>query len=305
MIYQHPLAYLLGMEGLALLRAWAGDHDYGKDFVTARLAEVRELVDDPVLSEHPGVLVEPGATRAAYEQWSAGYDDPGNPLFDLDVPLIDSIINGLPVGTAVDTACGTGRLTSRVLERGHRVIGVDSSLDMLRQARRRLPGTAFAVGDLRRLPLPDAAADLILNGLALTHVADLESVFAEAARVLRPGGHLVISDVHHDLVLLGSVVKAAGAGGQPQIAATHRHTTAEFLIASLNAGFQVLGYDEQPRPSGSDGPLPEPNFDVGSWRDWPWTLLGRVPEATRAAWNNPSVVVWHFQRTPDRRSGAE
>src|SRR5438067_580707 len=44
MIYQHPLAYLLGLEGVALLRAWAGDYD--KEFVLTRLAEVRRLIDD-------------------------------------------------------------------------------------------------------------------------------------------------------------------------------------------------------------------------------------------------------------------
>jgi len=39
--------------------------------------------------------------------------------------------------------------------------------------------------------------------------------------------------------------------------------------------------------------LPSP--DVGSWQQWPWTLLDLVPEATRAAWDNPSVIVWHFK----------
>ncbi len=48
MIYQHPLAYLLGLEGIALLRAWAGDFD--KDFVDARLAEVRALLADERLA---------------------------------------------------------------------------------------------------------------------------------------------------------------------------------------------------------------------------------------------------------------
>jgi hypothetical protein len=51
-IYQHPLAYLLGVEKLALLRAWAGDYD--EAFVRARLAEVRRLLDEPALADHPG-----------------------------------------------------------------------------------------------------------------------------------------------------------------------------------------------------------------------------------------------------------
>ncbi len=91
-IYHHPLAYLIGMEGLALLRAWAGDYDYDEQFVTARLAEVRRLLDDERLTGHPGVLVERGATEAAYRQWSASYDKP-NGLFDLDEPLLDEIID--------------------------------------------------------------------------------------------------------------------------------------------------------------------------------------------------------------------
>ena len=74
MIYQHPLAYLLGIEGLALLRAWAGDYD--EAFVTARLAEVRRLLDEPALAERAGVAVPrgdplplvPEASRAAWDQ---------------------------------------------------------------------------------------------------------------------------------------------------------------------------------------------------------------------------------------------
>jgi hypothetical protein len=43
-IYQYPLAYLLGLEGIALLDVWAGDHD--RAFTDARLAEIRKLLDD-------------------------------------------------------------------------------------------------------------------------------------------------------------------------------------------------------------------------------------------------------------------
>src|ERR687886_1632779 len=55
-IYQHPLAYLLGLEGIALLRAFAGEYDTA--FVQARLAEVRRLLDTDALTSHAGVTVD-------------------------------------------------------------------------------------------------------------------------------------------------------------------------------------------------------------------------------------------------------
>ncbi len=56
MIYQDPLAYLLGLQGTALLDGWAGDHDQA--FTEARLAEIRQLLDDARLRDR-GVLALP------------------------------------------------------------------------------------------------------------------------------------------------------------------------------------------------------------------------------------------------------
>jgi len=67
-IYQDPLAYLFGLEGVALLDAWAGDHD--RAFTDARLAEIRRLLDDEKLRGH-GVLAERVSAVTAYEQQSA------------------------------------------------------------------------------------------------------------------------------------------------------------------------------------------------------------------------------------------
>ena len=79
MIYQDPLAYLLGLEGIALLDAWAGDHD--RAFTDARLAEIRRLLDDEELRDR-GVFAERVGTVLAYEQQSAGYDaEAGGGLF--------------------------------------------------------------------------------------------------------------------------------------------------------------------------------------------------------------------------------
>ena len=296
-IYQHPLAYLLTTEGLALLRSWSGDFD--EEFVRARLDEVRRLMANETLASHPGVHVESGATDNAYRQWAPTYDEPGNDLLVADLRMIDEVLAGRPAGTAVDAACGTGRLARRLVAHGHRVLGVDRSPEMVQQARRAVPDVAFAVGDLEALPVGDATVDVLTNALALAHVADLAAVFAEFARVLRPGGVAIVSDAHPELVRFGSVPKAIGPGGQPQQAAAHQHTVADYLRAALAAGFLVRGFYEPGPGEPSDEPpvveLPDVP-DLGEWRDWPWSLLRLVPAAAAAAWNVPSVLVWHLER---------
>jgi SAM-dependent methyltransferase len=294
-IYQHPLAYLLGLEGLALLRGWAGDFD--RAFVLARLAEVRRLVNDPALAEHPGCEVARRDAETGYDAWAPTYDDPSNGLFAVDEPTVDAILDTLPLGDALDAACGTGRFSARLAARGHRVVGIDGSAGMLERARTKVPGADFRVGKLDDLPVPDASVDLVLCALALSHVPDLAPVLAEFARVVRPGGHVVIDDVSHELVYLGSVVKALGP--EPGLVATFRHTPGDYLRAALAAGLQVRRCEEPgfPRTDARTHAAPPPtDLTVGASEEWPWTLLPLVPAAARAAWEIPAVVVWDFER---------
>lgn|SRR2546423_3528125 len=290
MIYQHPLAYLLGLEGIALLRGWAGDFD--KEFVEARLAEVRRLLAADALANHDGVMVERGDTVTGYRRWAATYDEPRNSLFDADEPVMHQIIEGLPPGDALDAACGTGRYAEYLAGRGHRVLGVDSSPEMLARARARVPSGEFVLGDLHELPLPDSSIDLVVSALALAHVPTLAPVMAEFARVLRPGGNLVISDAHHEIVIRGSVPHALGPNNEPGLAPSYRHTPGDFIRAALPVGLQVRRCEEPY----NDLPPPRPDTEltVTGWYEWPWSLLDLVPEASRAAWAVPAVIVWHF-----------
>ena len=293
MIYQDPLAYLLGLEGIALLDAWAGDHD--RAFTDARLAEIRRLLDDEKLRDR-GVSAERVSTVLAYQQQAAGYDaEAGGGLFATDETVVAEYLDGREPGVALDAACGTGRFAEFLARRGHRVIGVDSSPGMLAHARRRVPDGEFHVAELDRLPLPDNCADVIVCALALVHVPRLQPVMTEFARVLRPGGDLVISDVHHELVTRGSVIKARGPGGEPCIAATYRHQLGDYLRAALSLGLQVKRCEE-PTATGTGAPLPVPSTEIGDWQYWPWSLTGYLPSAARAAGGCPSLVIWHFQR---------
>ena len=291
-IYQDPLAYLLGLEGMTLLDAWAGDHD--REFVDARLTEIRRLLDDEKLRGR-GVLAERVSTIIAYQQQAAGYDaEAGGGLFATDEPVVAEYLAGREPGVALDAACGTGRFAEFLAKRGHQVIGVDSSPDMLAHARRRVPDGDFHVGELDRLRLPDDSADVIVCALALVHVPRLQPVLAEFARVLRPGGDLVISDIHHELVTRGSVITARGPAGEPCIVATYRHQLGDYLRAALSLGLQVIRCEE-PTATRTAGPLPVPATDIGDWGDWPWSLMDYLPSAARAAGGRPSLVIWHFR----------
>jgi len=172
------------------------------------------------------------------------------------------------------------------------MIGVDASPDMLDHARKRLPATDFRVGELTRLPVADDSADLVTCGLALTHVPSLDPVFAEFARVLRPGGHVVIADMHPERVLRGAVPPPRDGEGRPVRVPAYRYLIGDYVRAALAAGFQVRRCVE-PVP---DTPAAERATSPGPRDVWPWSLAALVPEATAAADAGITVmVVWHFR----------
>lgn len=278
-----------------MLRAFTGEFD--RDFVEARIAEIRRVLADDALA-NAAVEVDRVDTVTGYRLWSATYDRP-NSAFDIDEPVVKEIVDTLPVGVALDAACGTGRYAEFLAGRGHRAIGVDGSPDMLARAHTRVPQGEFLLGDLHQLPVADAEVDLVVCALALTHIPTLKPVMAEFARVLRPGGHLVISDMHPEQVARGSIPKVRGAGGRPGRLNAYRHLIGDYLRAALPVGLHVRRCEEPRVPTNEPSRLADRTGTfgaVGPWDLWPWCLADMVPEATRAASaGSPALVIWHFQ----------
>ncbi|ORA49673.1 SAM-dependent methyltransferase [Mycolicibacterium celeriflavum] len=119
-----------------------------------------------------------GAEAAAYERGRPSYPP-------------DAINWLLPDGatTVLDLGAGTGKLTTRLVERGLDVVAVDPIPEMLELLSNSLPDTPALLGTAEEIPLPDDSVDAVLVAQAW-HWFDLDRAVKEVARVLRPGGRL-------------------------------------------------------------------------------------------------------------------
>jgi ArsR family transcriptional regulator len=110
----------------------------------------------------------------------------------------------LPPLRVADLGCGEGYLTIEAARWAKEVIAVDRSEVVLRQARslarrRGLSNITWKAGEIERVPLPDASVDVALLSQALHHAADPARAMAEAARIVAPGGTVLVLELRgHD-----------------------------------------------------------------------------------------------------------
>ncbi len=98
-----------------------------------------------------------------------------------------------PGAVLVDVGCGAGLLAPHLAGKGYRHVGADLTASALAQAARH--GVCVTRGDAAALAVRDGAADVVCAGEILEHVVDTGAVVAEACRILRPGGTLVIDTI--------------------------------------------------------------------------------------------------------------
>ncbi|MER7168843.1 methyltransferase domain-containing protein [Micromonospora sp. NPDC000207] len=99
-----------------------------------------------------------------------------------------------PGALLVDLGCGAGLLAPHLTGKGYRHVGVDLTRSALEQAADH--GVNVVHADATAVPLADACADVVAAGELLEHVPDWRRVVAEACRLLRPGGLLVLDTLN-------------------------------------------------------------------------------------------------------------
>jgi demethylmenaquinone methyltransferase/2-methoxy-6-polyprenyl-1,4-benzoquinol methylase len=136
------------------------------------------------------------AVRGMFDRIAGRYDLLNRTLtFGMDVAWRRRAVRslGLPASSLVlDLACGTGDFCRGSARAGYRPFGFDFAFGMLANARTDAP---LVQADALRLPVANGCADGITCGFALRNVVDLRALFAEMARVLRPGGRIAILEV--------------------------------------------------------------------------------------------------------------
>ena len=131
----------------------------------------------------------------------------------------------------VDIGCGDGFHLPRFAQQARRVVGVEPHLPLVDRARRRvrdLPNVTVLPGCAQRLPLPDSSADLVHARIAYFFGPGCERGLAEAQRVLRPGGTLVVIDLDGTHTPYGQWLCAAAPRYRP---------------AAVEAFFTTHGFD--------------------------------------------------------------
>ncbi len=278
---EHPTLgdFILGFQGLGIMRSWTLNPDGVKARVRGIVEMAGRLDEEPWSSP---VVVGEKAVAEGYAEWAAVYDAQHNPVLLAEEPLVHEMVAGYPVGDALDAACGTGRHAAHLASAGHRVVGVDATPEMLEYARAKVPSARFETGDLAALPMADGAVDLAVCSFALTHCADLGMPVSELARVVRPGGHVIISDVHPFSVALGGQARYRPVEAGRGFIRNQVHLASDYLAAFQAAGLGVVRCVE---PLWGDREIA--TFEFAD--DFPDMLEAAVKGL-------PIVIVWELQR---------
>ncbi|MFC7396733.1 class I SAM-dependent methyltransferase [Chelatococcus sp. GCM10030263] len=112
-----------------------------------------------------------------------------------DAPVL-ARIEGRGYKTALDVGCGEGRFCRMLRARGIATTGIDPTAALLNAAHRRDPDGDYRLGRAEALPFADASFDLVVSYLTLIDIDGVEAAIAEMARVLRPGGDLLIVNLN-------------------------------------------------------------------------------------------------------------
>lgn len=131
---------------------------------------------------------------ASAQAWIKNVEVDATRLYVLDAPMLAECgdVDGKPV---LDAGCGEGRFSRMLTERGAVVSGIDPTVDFIDLAKQKHPGGDYRVGFAENLPYDSESFDLVISYLVILDVDDYLGAISEMARVLKPGGRIVLANL--------------------------------------------------------------------------------------------------------------
>ena len=182
----------------------------------------------------------------AYDNWSATYDSDENRTRDLDQFVTEKTLADLRYKSILEIGCGTGKNTRLLSEIGERVQAIDFSEGMISLGKKKLKlnNVTFSIADITHpWQCDNASVDLVVCNLVLEHIEDLSLIFSEAFRVLVPGGHFFVSELHPFRQYQGTQANFQTTQGTTEIQAFVHHIS-DFLNAAKSSGFRLEAFKE-------------------------------------------------------------
>lgn len=159
---------------------------------------------DPVFGKDleyaAGILADRSAsTKKFFNSIAKHWDHIKRDIYG-EFDVAEAVLKKVPrCDVAVDMGCGTGDLAVRLVEKAQKVIGIDSSPEMLEEARKRFSensaGIELRLGELEHVPVRDADADVAVAVMTLHHLSEPRAGIREAHRILKPGKTLIIAEL--------------------------------------------------------------------------------------------------------------
>lgn len=192
---------------------------------------------------------QPGEEIAtAYDRWSQTYEAVENATRDLAAGVLRQYPLNLQDREILEIGCGTGLNTGYLAEGAKELIAFDLSAGMLEQARRKVTArnVRFVQGDIQlEWPFAESSADLVVCMLVLEHIAKIDHVFKEAARVLRLGGEFFVCEFHPFRQLQGRQARFTDESSSDLVfVRAFLHEISEYVNTSIQHGFQLIRLDE-------------------------------------------------------------
>ncbi len=193
-------------------------------------------------------------TTDGFDLWAAVYDCHANPLLALETRWLPDLLPAVTGCSVLDVGCGTGRwLTYFESLSPASLTGCDPSAAMLANAKAKLsPATILHRCSADALPLKDFSLDLILASFVLSYVKDIASFAAQCSRSLKPGGQIVVTDMHPSTALRQGWKRGFRVGGERINIPTHHRSLSQIASAFHAEGFiltqmKVPPFDEPER----------------------------------------------------------